>query len=387
MIRFACPKCKQVLQVDDSKAGGEAACPTCQTRMRVPSAPPAPAPPPAAPAGSPFADLDDATAPLVPEPGAEYPGSEGEETEWRPQMEGGEEETPEESVRRRPGVWPPEVQALGSILQVHEGRRWPQVTAFLAGITMCVLSCCCVTSLVSGLVYGPAPTGRTPVAPAPQTPAQPPPSAAMRVAGFVILLVPILLFIAAGVGLVVLGRRLRPRTVLVCRDGLAAVSGRSADVCRWNEVHGVYQRIMRTRVVDRWGQLMRIKIDYLYTLERESGRKLLFKNSTSAKILQLGNTIQREVTRRLLPLAFKAVVEERRVLSFGPFGVGFDGLRHADETLLWDDVGFLSLRGGVVRVRTRHDLAQVWAAAPVPQIANLHVFLNIVENLSGKRWR
>lgn len=48
MIRFGCPKCRQVMQVDDRFAGQVVACPGCKTTIRAPT--PVLPPPPAAPA-------------------------------------------------------------------------------------------------------------------------------------------------------------------------------------------------------------------------------------------------------------------------------------------------------------------------------------------------
>jgi hypothetical protein len=49
MIRFGCPKCQQVMQVDDRYAGQVVACPACKTAIRAPAAAPPPSPPVAAP--------------------------------------------------------------------------------------------------------------------------------------------------------------------------------------------------------------------------------------------------------------------------------------------------------------------------------------------------
>jgi len=46
-IIFNCPECEQELSVDSSGAGTEINCPTCDAKIVVPQAPPAPAPAPA----------------------------------------------------------------------------------------------------------------------------------------------------------------------------------------------------------------------------------------------------------------------------------------------------------------------------------------------------
>lgn len=40
MIRFACPRCKSVLEAPDPKAGSKVACPKCQQRLQIPIPPP-----------------------------------------------------------------------------------------------------------------------------------------------------------------------------------------------------------------------------------------------------------------------------------------------------------------------------------------------------------
>jgi DNA-directed RNA polymerase subunit RPC12/RpoP len=40
MIRYACPRCRGILESPDDKAGSKVACPRCQQRLRVPALPP-----------------------------------------------------------------------------------------------------------------------------------------------------------------------------------------------------------------------------------------------------------------------------------------------------------------------------------------------------------
>lgn len=357
MIRFACPKCKKVLQVGDERAREEASCPACQARMRVPDAP---------------------------RPAADLGNLDDEEREWRPRLDG--DDGAEADAGGDAGRWPPEVRELGPVRQVHEGSRWAKILAFVAGAFLCLFSTFCMSSFLLALLNPRAPAVNAPGRPAPGMAGQPAPAVSPPLVGFLILSVPLLTALAGGAALIFLGTRLRPRTIVVCRDGLAVVSGRSANVCRWDAAVGVWQNVVRTRIYNQWGMHLRTRVDYRYTLEREDGERLIFTNRSAGRIEQLGNTIQREVTRRLLPLAFKAVTEERRVISFGPFGVGFDGLHFEGERMRWDDVRSLSLHSGSVRIGGRDDYTGDWAVVPVPRIANLHVFLNIVENLSGRRW-
>jgi len=73
MLRFACPSCRQALQVPAAQAGAVVACPNCKTRLRVPAVPASPpAPPPAPPPPPPPAPAEE-DLPVLEEVPAEEP--------------------------------------------------------------------------------------------------------------------------------------------------------------------------------------------------------------------------------------------------------------------------------------------------------------------------
>src|SRR4051794_12112118 len=69
MIRFTCPSCKMVLQVQPNQGGIVIACPKCKNQMKVPSAQPvsAPATKPMPPQPTPVGTGDDPTPSVPPQ--------------------------------------------------------------------------------------------------------------------------------------------------------------------------------------------------------------------------------------------------------------------------------------------------------------------------------
>jgi hypothetical protein len=193
------------------------------------------------------------------------------------------------------------------------------------------------------------------------------------------------LMLISGPGLLCAGFFLFRRRILVCEQGVAVVNTfGAAEACRWDDVDSTFQRIVKVRLVNRWGMTVGFRIDKTYTIQRTDGRRLVFTGGSCHDLDGFWRIVQRETTRRLLAAAFHATTREGREVQFGDVAVSARGVHCGGDFLPWNDVGDLSLFEGQAGIRFRGGGS--FAVIPVHQIPNLHVFLNLVESLSGRRW-
>ena len=93
----------------------------------------------------------------------------------------------------------------------------------------------------------------------------------------------------------------------------------------------------------------------------------------------LGEAIQRETTRRLLPQALHAYEVEGHV-EFGKLAVSREGLSKGGKILPWSDVACVVVHSGSLLVRRRNGRL-AWFAVPMGKVPNLYVYLALVENI------
>ena len=167
--------------------------------------------------------------------------------------------------------------------------------------------------------------------------------------------------------------RKRNLRVLVFPDGLAYVRGRKTDVFRWDGVESVWQSFQKARPTAR-------AVYHFYTLRDADGRKAVFKDDLVG-IKALGDTIQQEVSARLLPRAVEAF-EAGEVIHFGKLGVSKQGLSNGRETVPWEQVEEVKVERGVIVVRKAGQWLR-WANVTVGGTPNVFVFLALVERITG----
>ena len=335
------------------------ACPQCQAHLRVPAA----APPVGSP-GAPATPLPSGAPAREPPPSGPA-GTEGG-PEWRPNLD--ERDQPSERLLRElPSKLTPELAVLGAPLAVFRPSTVPRVLCFAFGGMMTLVALLMSALVLALLIVGMNRRGgRLDVAPQ------------SIACGLISLL--------AGPSLLAAGFFLFRRRILVCQEGVAQVhNGGGVETFRWDQVHSTYESVTRVRLYNRYGMYVGFRIDRVYTVVRDDDFRLVFTNGSCQGVERFWQIVQRETARRLTPAAFDAVVRDRRVLRFGDVGVGLDGLHVGPDVLPWDQVGGLSLADG--RAAFRFIGGGDFTSIARNQIPNVHVFLNLVENLSGKRWR
>jgi hypothetical protein len=174
--------------------------------------------------------------------------------------------------------------------------------------------------------------------------------------------------------------RNRGMFVQVYNDGLARINGSKIEVARWDDVREVWQSITK-----HYRNGVYTGTTYLYTLQTADGRRLRFSNEVK-NIEQLGNTIQQQVSSRLLP-KFVAAYNNGQAVPFGPFAISKDGVMHGKKSLSWAEVEGVSINNGYIHFKKQGGWFN-WANVAAAAVPNLLIFLSLVDHIVGlKRGR
>lgn len=180
-----------------------------------------------------------------------------------------------------------------------------------------------------------------------------------------------LVLLAVGIGsLVSLFRNLNLR-VLLCSGGLLRTSGGNVEIVRWDQVEAFWQAVTK-----RYYNGVYTGTTHLYTLRRNDG--IVFKfNDTIGKVEALGNAIQREVTRILLPKFINAY-NAGSTVNFGPLSINQQGISNSKEMLPWSQYKDMQVRRGIISVKKEGKWLN-WSSIGVARIPNFYVFMSLLD--------
>lgn len=169
----------------------------------------------------------------------------------------------------------------------------------------------------------------------------------------------------------VLSKRQSDLRVLVFPEGLSYTKRGKTDIIRWDDVATVKQNITRHQ---QGGTT------HVYTVQLTDGRKHTFSDGL-AGVQNLGNTIQQEVTRRILPRAVEAY-GAGETIPFGKVSISKDGITRGKETLSWDQIKGVKLDRGVISIKKEAKWLR-WSSVRVAETPNVFVLLAIVDRIVG----
>lgn len=169
--------------------------------------------------------------------------------------------------------------------------------------------------------------------------------------------------------------RTRGLSVQVFNDGLIQTRFDQRDVCRWDDIAAVWQY-----VVKRYYNGVYTGTNHTYTVQKRDGTKMKF-NDTLKNVEQLGNTIQEEVARRLLPSAI-AAYNRGETVAFGKLSLNTRGLAWGDKILSWGEVQGVQINKGYISVKKQGKWLN-WVKISVAQIPNLLVALTLMDRIIG----
>ena len=192
------------------------------------------------------------------------------------------------------------------------------------------------------------------------------------------MIVVAVLFAAIGVPLFGMGLAQRGKTVEVYEHGLVRVKGKNVKVTRWDDINAVWQRITRN-----YYNGIYTGTTYVYTIQTKNGEKFKITN-VYKDIEALGNSIQSEVTKRLLPPMVRAY-QNGQTVSFGKLSLNPQGLIYKDKQLAWNEIKDLKIERGFISVKKEGGRWFNWASVSAANVPNLFVFLAMIDRIVGIR--
>jgi hypothetical protein len=163
--------------------------------------------------------------------------------------------------------------------------------------------------------------------------------------------------------------------VLLFPDGLAYTARGKTEICRWDEIDAITQQVTK-----HYTNGIYTGTTHVYTVRRAGKPDLKF-NDALQNVELLGNEIQQEVYRRLLPRAIQTY-NAGGVVQFGKLSVSQQGLSNGKETIPWPEVKGVKLDKGVISVSKQGKWLN-WASATVAQTPNIFVFTALVDSIVG----
>jgi hypothetical protein len=165
----------------------------------------------------------------------------------------------------------------------------------------------------------------------------------------------------------------RKRRVLIYPEGLVHIRGRKTQVFRWDAIEKTWVSFQKTR---RGGR----SVQRIFTIQDAHGTKVQFGGDIIG-IVKLGETIQEEVTKRLLPRAMETYNAGGSV-QFGHLSLSQQGLSNGRETVPWSQIEEVKIDRGIITVRREGQWLN-WANVTVSGTPNVFVFLTMANRIVG----
>jgi Family of unknown function (DUF6585) len=118
-----------------------------------------------------------------------------------------------------------------------------------------------------------------------------------------------------------------------------------------------------------------------YTVLLKNKKKLVLDNERFKNAEGLGDTIQKEVTRRLMP-RYSELLKTGGTAKFGKLSISRQGLSNGKETILWAQVKAVRINNGIININKEGKWLG-WANVMAYEIPNLFVFLGLIDQIVG----
>lgn len=143
---------------------------------------------------------------------------------------------------------------------------------------------------------------------------------------------------------------------------------------RWDQIEAVWYQVTR-----HYTNGVYTGTTHRYKVRRRDSYEIVL-NDRFTKVGQLGETINNQVTKTLLPQVV-AAYNAGQTITFGPLSVNRQGLTNILGKLLpWSEITGIDTQSGYIAVRQAGKWLK-WSNQPVARIPNAFVFLALVKSL------
>lgn len=143
---------------------------------------------------------------------------------------------------------------------------------------------------------------------------------------------------------------------------------------RWDQIEAVWYQVTR-----HYTNGIYTGTTHRYKVRRRDNYEIVL-NDRFTKVSQLGETVNNQVTKTLLPQVV-AAYNTGQTITFGPLSVNRQGLTNIMGKLLpWSEITGIDIQRGYIAVRQAGKWLK-WSNQPVARIPNAFVFIALVKSL------
>jgi hypothetical protein len=114
-----------------------------------------------------------------------------------------------------------------------------------------------------------------------------------------------------------------------------------------------------------------------YTVLLKNNKKLVLDNQRFKNAEGLGDTIQKEVTRRLMP-KYIGIVRTGGTAKFGKLSLDKQGISNGEELIPWPQVKAVQINNGIININ-KEGKWLAWSSIMTHEIPNLFIFLELID--------
>jgi hypothetical protein len=154
-------------------------------------------------------------------------------------------------------------------------------------------------------------------------------------------------------------------------NGVAYQSRTGVQQVNWADVTAVWQRVTR-----HYTNGVYTGTTHVYTLQTNTGQKIVLDDRLGKGIEELGKAVQRGASNTLFPKYYSAVQNGQRV-DFGPLAMDNQKLYAGKKELPWGEIKAVKISKGQISIQKDKGWFS-WASVTVPQIPNFLIFYELV---------
>lgn len=159
-------------------------------------------------------------------------------------------------------------------------------------------------------------------------------------------------------------------------NGVALNTRKGLQQVAWADVNSVWQAVTK-----HYTNGVYTGTTHIYTVQTNTGQKLVFNDSLGKGVEELGRGIQAGAASALFPRYWQALQNGQK-LQFGPLALDKQNLYSGKKELPWSQIPSVKIDRGQISIKKEGKGWFNWAAVSVPQIPNFYIFYEIIGRIT-----
>jgi hypothetical protein len=159
-------------------------------------------------------------------------------------------------------------------------------------------------------------------------------------------------------------------------NGVALNTRKGMQQVPWTDINSVWQAVTK-----HYTNGVYTGTTHVYTVQTNTGEKLVFNDSLGKNVEELGRAIQNGAASALFPRYWQALQDGQK-LNFGPLALDKQKLYAGKKELPWSQIPVVKIEKGNISIQKDGKGWFNWAAASVPQIPNFYIFYELLSRLT-----